>query len=73
MIEVTKLNLIANSISLDAITDNKVLGFTFILIHVIIDMMNIDRSKVIEIENSLSLDSFFMIVHPHIFCADLAV
>jgi hypothetical protein len=72
MIEVTKLNLIANSISLDTITDNKVSGFTFIPIHVIIDMINIDRSKVVEIENSLSLDSFFMIVHPT-FCADLAV
>ena len=56
IIEVSKLNLIANWISLDAILVNKICWFVCVTIHMTSDRIKVVRSNVIEIVKILSID-----------------
>ena len=64
MTEVSKLNLIANRISLDAILVNKICRFVCVTMHVIRDRIKRVRSNVIEIVTILSVDSLTKIYSP---------
>ncbi len=55
--EVSKLNLIANRISLDAILVNKICRFVCVTIHMTSDRIKMVRSNVIEIVTILSVES----------------
>ena len=58
IIEVTKLNLTANCISLDAILANKMCWFVCVTIHMTSDRIKVVRSNVVEIVKILSIDFF---------------
>jgi len=61
IIEVSKLNLIANWISLDAILVNKVCWLVCVTIHMTSDRIKVVRSNVIEIVTIFSIDFLFNI------------
>jgi hypothetical protein len=62
--EVSKLNLIANRISLDAILVNKICWFVCVTIHMISDRIKRVSNNVIEIVNILNVDSLTKIYSP---------
>ncbi len=64
MTEVSKLNLIANRISLDAILVNKICRFVCVTMHVTSDMIKRVRSNVIEIVKILRVESLIKIYSP---------